>query len=81
MDEWQVRRDGDKYVARKREVEVETQVSRVELEVASSLYDAAVAAEEDPAIAMALADVFAWDIDFYVDVRKGDRVRASWRRS
>ena len=24
---------------------------------------------------MALADVFAWDIDFYVDVRKGDRVR------
>jgi murein DD-endopeptidase MepM/ murein hydrolase activator NlpD len=23
---------------------------------------------------MALADVFAWDIDFYVDVRKGDRV-------
>ena len=75
VDEWQVRRDGESYVARKREVEVETQVSRVELEVASSLYDAAVAAKEDPTIAMALADVFAWDIDFYVDVRKGDRVR------
>jgi murein DD-endopeptidase MepM/ murein hydrolase activator NlpD len=75
VDEWQVRRDGEKYVARKREVEVETQVSRVELEVASSLYDAAVTAKEDPTIAMALADVFAWDIDFYVDVRKGDRVR------
>ena len=75
VDEWQVRRDGEKYVGRKREVEVETQVSRVELEVASSLYDAAVTAKEDPTIAMALADVFAWDIDFYVDVRKGDRVR------
>jgi len=75
VDEWQVRRDGEKYVARKREVEVETQVTRVELEVASSLYDAAVTAKEDPTIAMALADVFAWDIDFYVDVRKGDRVR------
>jgi len=75
VDEWQVRRDGEKYVAHKREVEVETQVSRVELEVASSLYDAAVTAKEDPTIAMALADVFAWDIDFYVDVRKGDRVR------
>jgi len=75
VDEWQVRRDGEKYVARKREVEVETQVSRVELEVATSLYDAAVTAKEDPTIAMALADVFAWDIDFYVDVRKGDRVR------
>ncbi len=75
VDEWQVRRDGEKYVASKREVEVETQVSRVELEVASSLYDAAVTAREDPTIALALADVFAWDIDFYVDVRKGDRVR------
>jgi murein DD-endopeptidase MepM/ murein hydrolase activator NlpD len=75
VDEWQVRRDGERYVASKREVEVETQVSRVELEVASSLYDAAVAAKEDPTIALALADVFAWDIDFYLDVRKGDRVR------
>jgi murein DD-endopeptidase MepM/ murein hydrolase activator NlpD len=75
VGEWQVRRDGERYVARKREVEVETQVSRVELEVASSLYDAAVTAREDPTIALALADVFAWDIDFYVDVRKGDRVR------
>ncbi len=75
VDEWQVRRDGERYVASKREIEVETQVSRVELEVSSSLYDAAVTAREDPTIAMALADVFAWDIDFYLDVRKGDRVR------
>ena len=75
VDEWQVRRDGERYVASKRAVEVETQVSRVELEVASSLYDAAVSAKEDPTIALALADVFAWDIDFYLDVRKGDRVR------
>ncbi|MGZ6140298.1 MAG: M23 family metallopeptidase [Myxococcaceae bacterium] len=75
VDEWQVRRDGERYVASKREIEVETQVSRVELEVSSSLYDAALTAGEDPTIAMALADVFAWDIDFYVDVRKGDHVR------
>jgi murein DD-endopeptidase MepM/ murein hydrolase activator NlpD len=75
VDEWQVRRDGERYVASKREIEVETQVSRVELEVASSLYDAALTAKEDPTIALALADVFAWDIDFYVDVRRGDRVR------
>ncbi|HZH03848.1 MAG TPA: M23 family metallopeptidase, partial [Myxococcaceae bacterium] len=27
-------------------------------------------------VAMALADVFAWDVDFYQDVRKGDRARA-----
>jgi hypothetical protein len=74
VDEWQVRRDGDRMVASKRLVEVEKQVARVELEVGSSLYEAAVAVREDPTLALALADVFAWDIDFYLDVRKGDRV-------
>jgi hypothetical protein len=74
VDEWQVRRDGDRMVASKRLVEVEKQVARVELEVGSSLYEAALAVREDPTLALALADVFAWDIDFYLDVRKGDRV-------
>ncbi len=74
VDEWQVRREGERLVASKRAVEVEKTVARVELEVGSSLYEAAVAAGEDPTLALALADVFAWDIDFYLDVRKGDRV-------
>jgi murein DD-endopeptidase MepM/ murein hydrolase activator NlpD len=74
VDEWQVRREANRMVASKRVVEVEKQVARVELEVGSSLYEAAQATGEDPTLAMALADVFAWDIDFYLDVRKGDRV-------
>jgi murein DD-endopeptidase MepM/ murein hydrolase activator NlpD len=76
LDEWQVRREGDKLVALKRAVEVEKQIARVELAVDSSLYEAALTAGEDPTIAMALADVFAWDVDFYQDVRKGDHVKA-----
>jgi murein DD-endopeptidase MepM/ murein hydrolase activator NlpD len=74
VDEWQVRREADRMVASKRVVEVEKQVARVELEVGSSLYEAALAAGEDMTLALALADVFAWDIDFYLDVRKGDHV-------
>jgi murein DD-endopeptidase MepM/ murein hydrolase activator NlpD len=74
VDEWQVRREADRMVASKRAVEVEKQTARVELEVGSSLYEAALAAGEDPTLALALADVFAWDIDFYLDVRKGDHV-------
>jgi murein DD-endopeptidase MepM/ murein hydrolase activator NlpD len=76
VDEWQVRRDGEKYVGSKRAIEVEKQVSVVTLDINSSLYEAAIEAGEDPAIGMVLADVFAWDIDFYRDVRKGDRARA-----
>ncbi len=73
---WLVRRDGDRYVGTKREVEVEQRVATVELTVNSSLWDAVMAAGEKPGIAVGLADVFAWDIDFYQDVRQGDRVRA-----
>lgn len=76
VDEWQVRRDGDKFVGSKRAIEVEKQVGLVSLEIDNSLYEAALAAGEDPVIGMVLADVFAWDIDFYRDVRKGDRARA-----
>ncbi|WNG29695.1 peptidoglycan DD-metalloendopeptidase family protein [Cystobacter fuscus] len=76
VDEWQVRRDGDRFVGSKRAIEVEKQVTVVSLEVNSSLYEAALAAGEDPLIGMVLADVFAWDIDFYRDVRRGDRARA-----
>ncbi len=76
VDEWQVRRDGDKFVGSKRTIEVEKQVALVSLEINHSLYEAALAAGEDPIIGMVLADVFAWDIDFYRDVRRGDRARA-----
>ena len=76
VDEWQVRRDGEKYVGSKRTIEVEKQVSLVSLEINTSLYEAALAAGEDPGIGVVLADVFAWDIDFYRDTRKGDRARA-----
>jgi murein DD-endopeptidase MepM/ murein hydrolase activator NlpD len=75
LDEWQVRREGEKFLALKRAVEVEKELARVELSVDSSLYEAAIAAGEDPQIALALSDVLAWDVDFYQDVRKGDHVK------
>ena len=76
FDEWQVRRDGDRWVGSKKAVEIEKKVATVELSIDSSVYQAAISAQEDPNLALALADVFAWDIDFYQDVRKGDRARA-----
>lgn len=76
LTEWQVRRDGDRYVGRKREVEREQRVDLVELSVDTTVWDAALAAGERPDVAVTLADVFAWDVDFYRDVQKGDRMRA-----
>jgi hypothetical protein len=65
LDEWLVRREGEKWVGSRRTVEVRKEVALVSLEVSSSLYEATLAAGESPDIAMVLADVFAWDIDFY----------------
>jgi murein DD-endopeptidase MepM/ murein hydrolase activator NlpD len=76
ITEWLIRRDGDHYIGRKGDVERETQVAVVELNVESTVWDAAIAAGEKPDIAVTLSDVFAWDIDFYRDVQKGDRMRA-----
>ena len=75
-DEWQVRREGSRYLASRRKIEIEKRIETVELQIDSSLYQAALAAGEDPALPLSISDVFAWDIDFYQDVRKGDRVRA-----
>lgn len=76
LTEWQVRRDGDRYIGRKREIEREQRTDVVELSVESNVWDAAIAAGERPDIAVTLSDVFAWDVDFYRDVQKGDRMRA-----
>ena len=76
VNEWHVRREGERMVGGKREVEVEKRVAPVALTIENSLYEAMLEAGEDPSLAMAIADVLAWDVDFYQDVRKGDRVPA-----
>jgi murein DD-endopeptidase MepM/ murein hydrolase activator NlpD len=75
-DEWSVSRRSDGALeARKRPVALTTELARVEVSVASSLYDSMAAAGEDPSLAVLAADVLAWDVDFYLDVRAGDRLR------
>jgi murein DD-endopeptidase MepM/ murein hydrolase activator NlpD len=75
FDEWQVRQEGERLVATKREIGIEKKIETVNLAIGSSVYEAVLAAREDPTLALSLADVFAWDIDFYQDVRRGDRAR------
>ncbi len=41
--------------------------------IESSLFNAAIKADINDAVTMELADIFAWDIDFVMDIRPGDR--------
>ena len=76
LDAWRAAREGDRWVAVKREVAVEKRVARVEVPIANSLYESLAKTGADPELSLSLADVFAWDVDFYTDVRNGDVVRA-----
>jgi murein DD-endopeptidase MepM/ murein hydrolase activator NlpD len=74
-DEWSVERlpDGTLRAAR-RPVTLTTEVARVAVTLGSSLYESLQRDGEDPNLAVLAADVLAWDVDFYQDVRGGDRM-------
>ena len=75
-DEWIVERAPDGTLrATKRPVALTTEVSRVAVTIGSSLYESLQKGGEDPNLAVLAADVLAWDVDFYQDVRAGDRMR------
>jgi murein DD-endopeptidase MepM/ murein hydrolase activator NlpD len=76
VDEWYVRLDQGRMVGSRRSIEIEKQIVPISISIDGSLYEAIQAAGEDPVLALAISDAFAWDIDFYQDVRRGDRVRA-----
>jgi murein DD-endopeptidase MepM/ murein hydrolase activator NlpD len=59
---------------------VETRVRTAAAVIDSSLFQAAGAADISDAIALKLANVFAWDIDFVLDIREGDRFTAVYEQ-
>jgi murein DD-endopeptidase MepM/ murein hydrolase activator NlpD len=68
-----IRRRGDALEARSTQADVETRVALKSGVIGSSLFGAADAIGLPDAITLALADAFSGDIDFYHDLRRGDR--------
>jgi len=56
-------------------VEKEMLVSAVEGEVSISLWDSLIKSGEKPALVSLFVEIFAWDIDFFSDVRAGAKFR------
>ena len=65
--------EGDGYRAAEEQAALETRVVMKASTIRSSLFAASDAAGIPDGIAMQLADVFAGDVDFHRDLRKGDR--------
>jgi murein DD-endopeptidase MepM/ murein hydrolase activator NlpD len=59
---------------------VETRIRTATARIDSSLFQAAEAADISDTVALKLANVFAWDIDFVLDIREGDRFTAVYEQ-
>ncbi|MBZ5589884.1 MAG: peptidoglycan DD-metalloendopeptidase family protein [Acidobacteriia bacterium] len=65
-------RSGGTVAARREDQQVDRELVVVRGTVQSSLFDAVTASGESETLALELADLFQWDIDFHREVRAGD---------
>jgi murein DD-endopeptidase MepM/ murein hydrolase activator NlpD len=68
------------FTARLSDDPVETRVRTAVATIDSSLFQAAESADISDAVALKLANVFAWDIDFVLDIRAGDHFTAVYEQ-
>ena len=68
----EVTREGDGYRARLAERLPEIRIQRAHGTIMTSLYEAGMQARLSDTTIMNLAGIFAWDVDFALDIREGD---------
>ena len=76
----EVTRADDGFSARMIPNRVETHLRTAHGTIDSSLFQAAERAGMPDSVALELADIFAWDIDFVLDLRAGDRFTAVYEQ-
>ena len=72
---YEITQDGTDFVAQRVNVPLETQLVKVTGEIRSSLFEAMEMAGEQDTLTLAFAEILAWEIDFYMDVREGDQFK------
>jgi murein DD-endopeptidase MepM/ murein hydrolase activator NlpD len=75
IEVYEVEKDSQGYVAQRKKIPLETRLVKVIGEIHSSLFEAMDAIGEQDLLAIAFAEVLAWEIDFYKDVQEGDRFK------
>jgi murein DD-endopeptidase MepM/ murein hydrolase activator NlpD len=73
-------REDDGFAAKMIDNPVETRIRTANATIDSSLFQAAEAADISDTVALKLAGVFAWDIDFVLDIREGDHFTAVYEQ-
>jgi murein DD-endopeptidase MepM/ murein hydrolase activator NlpD len=63
------------YAASRLEVSLDSRLVKVVGEIHSSLFESMESAGEEDALTFDFAEILAWEVDFYKDVREGDRFK------
>ncbi|HTZ74387.1 MAG TPA: M23 family metallopeptidase [Candidatus Aquilonibacter sp.] len=66
---------GDAFQSKIETISSQTETVAVACEIHDSLFQSVIDAGEKPELAMRIADIFAFDLDFYTDPRQGDTLR------
>lgn len=72
---YEIEKDSQGYVAQKKDIPLETYLVKVVGEIRSSLFEAMDATGEQDQLTISFADILAWEVDFYKDVREEDRFK------
>jgi murein DD-endopeptidase MepM/ murein hydrolase activator NlpD len=75
-----ISRDKNGFSAAREPIPFTVEVVTVKGTIESSLFEAMVKSGESEALAMELADIFAWDIDFFHDIQPGDSFEVMFER-
>jgi len=65
-------RNGDGFTVSREEIPYTVELVTVQGTIESSLFETVVKIGESERLAMQLAEIFAWDIDFFQDIQQGD---------
>ena len=69
---YQVHRDNGKLISRRFEKNADVEIAAIGVRIEGSLWQSLVTHAKAGALVMKIVDIFAWDIDFYVDTHPGD---------
>lgn len=69
---YEIEKDSQGYTTQRKEILLETYLVKVVGGIHSSLFEAMEAIGEGDQLVIAFAEILAWEIDFYKDVREGD---------
>jgi murein DD-endopeptidase MepM/ murein hydrolase activator NlpD len=73
LESLEIRREGDRFATALVETQLESRIAIAAGEVASSLFEAGLEAGLSDNVIMQMTDILAWDIDFALDIRRGDQ--------